>query len=133
MDTVDRWGRTPVDIACLQGWDATAMQAAFGVAANENSTNAADAGDDTNAAGNGEGTDAAAVPAAGWCTKPLRRPTGYKPFQYTEAGGGYLTMHVDAALPSTCDFDIVDATNGPSLSPAEFQHTSVCPLFGFFR
>ena len=53
MDTVDRWGRTPVDIACLQGWDATAMQAAFGVAANENSTNAADAGDDTNAAGNG--------------------------------------------------------------------------------
>ena len=71
--------------------------------------------------------------SASYCTTALpglshlaaRQPTNVAPFQYTDAGGGYLTPTDAAAIPSTCDFDVVDETGGDFLSTAEFQHVYV--------
>jgi hypothetical protein len=87
----DRWGRTALDVACLQQWTPVELIDGFGAAALE------------------------------YCTKSgaleLRRPAG-EPFVYTAAGGGYQTPAAAAAIPSTCDFDIV-----MGMTTAEFQHT----------
>ena len=59
-------------------------------------------------------------------TFDLRRPASADgtpaSFVFTEPGGGYKVSEENAAIPSTCDFDIVN-----SMSPAEFQHTYVSP------
>ena len=59
-------------------------------------------------------------------TFDLRRPASADgtpaSFVFTEPGGGYKISDENAAIPSTCDFDIVN-----SMSPAEFQHTYVSP------
>lgn len=111
----DRWGRIPLDTACLQMWTAQELVAAFGPEAPQYCKDA--------------GTLYLRRPAAlstdGATTGPPP-PPNLNPqatsFVFTEAGGGYKTPEVNAAIPSTCAFDIVD-----QMTTAEFQHTYVSP------
>lgn len=92
----DRWGRTPLDTACLQTWSDVELAAAFGASA------------------------PAACKASGVLPLGARKPAGEKLFEYTGAGGGYASPASTMAIPPRCDLDVVEG-----MSTAEFQHMYV--------
>lgn len=127
-NAADRWGRIPLEYACLQMWTPLELTAAFGasaleycnemgtltlrrpgigedahadVAANRNRSSVRDGGSGGSGGGGGGNPN-----------------QEYAPFEYVEAGGGFQTPTENAKIPSTCDFDIVT-----KMTVAEFQHT----------
>lgn len=129
-NAADRWGRIPLEYACLQMWTPLELTAAFGasaleycnemgtltlrrpgigedahadVAANRNRSSVRDGGSGGSGGGGGGNPN-----------------QEYAPFEYVEAGGGFQTPTENAKIPSTCDFDIVT-----KMTVAEFQHTYV--------
>jgi hypothetical protein len=96
-DQKDRWGRTPLDIACLQQWSTAETVAAFGDTAPAH-------------------CQRLRMSASTFSNENRLPASG--PFHYSEAGGGYMTGrgHSNEGLPSTCDFDVVEA-----MTTSEFQ------------
>ena len=93
----DRWGRTPLDTACLQTWSDAELISAFGAGA------------------------PASCKASGVLPVGARSPTG-KPFAYTGAGGGYASPQRTMDTPPRCDIDVVEG-----MTTAEFQYMYVSP------